>query len=157
MRLDLTSGKVVEACIPASKSATARQYAGPNFVLIDNRQIIELESKRIVWNLIGGVHAVGNPDGLHWAAPRSIAQSGILTSLQLPAPELPRLIAAEAKPNSRALLRSGITVSLQVEGTPPRDGDGFRAKVISSLNAQLGRIGATSGTGGPVDVDCQLC
>ena len=147
-RVDLTNGKVVEEFASPIAAATALQYASPKFVLVDNRQVFELEKKRVVWNFLGGIHGSGGPDGLHWEVPRVIGQMGSLRALELPSSELLTSLIAEGSTKTKTLLREGTTVAIQVEGAPPRDPEGFRRQVIAGLSDQLAKLGAKAGAGG---------
>lgn len=148
VRLDMTTGKPIEEFVSPIPNAKSIQYGGPKFLVVDGRQVFEIAAKRIVWNFSGGIHARNNPDGLHWAIPRIIGQQTSLRSYEVPSADLNAALAAEASPKTKVLIKEGATVAIEIQGTPPRDNEGFRRTLTAGLAAQLEKLGAKAGNGG---------
>ena len=65
-----------------------------------------------------------------------------LAAAELPDTRLTRAEAAAADPKTKAMLRAGARVAIQVVGGPPRDAETFRRRVVEGLTARLRAVGA---------------
>ncbi|HEX8202570.1 MAG TPA: WD40 repeat domain-containing protein, partial [Isosphaeraceae bacterium] len=151
VRWDLKTGQVLSESTSPAPKATSLRYGTAGHVLLDGKMLYDLEHKRPVWSYEGGVHATGGPAGRHWYASGAISGPATLTAIAVPEEAIARAEATAADPQTRALLRDGATVGLQVaDGGPPRDAEGFRRAVVEGLTARLGAIGAQVAATAPV-------
>ncbi len=150
VRWDLKTGKIADDSPSPTKTTAALQYAGEGHLLLDNKVLFDLTHKRPVWYFQGGLHATGSPDGGHWYAGGDIGKPAALKRLELPGQDLVRSEATAADPATKAMLRAGSTVSIQVVGSPPRDAEKFRNDAISGLTSRLAAVGVKVADNQPV-------
>ncbi len=108
--------------------------------------MVNLGSKRVVWEYVGGQPGARGPDGRHWLVVRGIAgqESGRLASIDSPDPSLEKAEALMADPNASAMLRPGYKVSVQLNlNGPPKDPQGFRQGLTEAIAAKLKQNGLT--------------
>jgi hypothetical protein len=147
VRWDLKTGKISSQFAIASPVAGGSlEWAGNGHVLIDNRLLVDLGTKRVVWEYVGGQAGAAGPDGRHWLVVRGIAgqESGRLASIESPEPGLEKAEALLADPNSPSVIRPGSKVSLQLNfNGPPKDAAGFKLALAEAIGAKLKLNGLT--------------
>ncbi len=147
VRWDLKAGTVAsQFAVGVPVAGTALEWAGKDHVLLDNRLMVDLGSKRVVWEYVGGQVGALGPDGRHWLVVRGILgqESGRLASMEAPDPSLEKAEALMADPKSRAILRPGFKVSLQLNlNGPPKDPQGYRQALTEAISAKLKQNGLT--------------
>ena len=153
VRWDLKTGKIASQFAPPSPSpGTSIEWAGNGHVLVDNRLLIDLGSKRAVWEYAGTHVGAAGPDGRHWLIVRGIAgqESGRLASIESPEPGLEKAEALLADPKAPAVLRPGYKVSLQLNlNGPPRDAPAYRQALADAIGARLKQNGLIVVEDGP--------
>ena len=147
VRWDLKAGKIASRfALTSPVAGTSLEWAGNGHVLLDNRLVIDLASKRAVWEYAGGQVGGAGPDGRHWLVARGIPgqESGRLASIDSPDPSVEKAEALLADPRSPALLRPGFRVSLQLNiNGPPKDAPAFRQALADAIGARLKQDGLT--------------
>jgi WD40 repeat protein len=150
VRWDLKTGQVVEEVPSPAPKAGSLRYGTARHVLIDGKVLYDLGRKRTVWSYEGGVHATGGPAGRHWYASGAISGPATLVAIAIPEEKIARAEATADDPKTPAMLREGTTVSLQVDGSPPRDPETFRRTLLEGLTARLRAVGAEVAEDRPV-------
>jgi WD40 repeat protein len=147
VRWDLKTGKVAsQFALTPPVPVTSLEWAGNGHVLLDNRLMVDLDSKRIVWEYVGGQVGGVGPDGRHWLVVRGIPgqESGRLASIDSPDPSVEKAEALLADARSPAILRPGFRVSLQLNlGGPPKDAPAYRQALADAIGAKLKQNGLT--------------
>jgi WD40 repeat protein len=151
VRWDLKTGQIVGEVASPSPKAAMLQYGGARHVLLDGKVLFNLESGRTVWHYDGSVHAIGGSGPLHqYVASEQIIGPGTLRTLDLPDKKVTLAETAFADPKTKALLREGLKVSIQVVGEPAREPEKFRRELVEGLTDQLKQVGVEATDGQPV-------
>lgn len=150
---DLKTGKGAEvkptSPVPA---AGPMDWAGENHVLIENRILLDLRSRRVVGEYAGAPIGSVGPDGRHWFVARGPAgqESATLAAIDLPDAGLEKAEALMADPKSPAVIRPGMKVSLQLNiAGPPKDAPAYRQALAETLRARLKANGLVVVDDGP--------
>jgi len=149
VRFDLTKGEVVESVPIPYAAAGTLEYAATGHLLIDKQALFDLSKQKVVWIYDGGSHATGSPNGAHWFATGRPFDKASLTFKLFPDAGVARSVAAAFDVKTKSMLGAGTTVSIQIDGQPPRDPDTFRNEILHALSQQLEAIGATVADDGP--------
>ena len=147
VRWDLKTGKVASQFATTPPVAgTSMEWAGNGHVLLDNRLMVDLGSRRVVWEYVGATVGGAGPDGRHWLVVRGIPgqESGRLASIDSPDPTVEKAEALLADANAPAILRPGFRVSLQINMSgPPKDAPAYRQALADAIGARLKQNGLT--------------
>ncbi len=144
---DLATGQVAAEYrpgVPLPGSALA--WEGDDHILIDNRSLVDLRSKRQVWEYAGASAGAVGPDGRHWFAARGVAgkEGATLLPLDLPDAAAERAETLMADPKAPSVIRPGARVGVRLDiGGPPRDPAGYRQGLLDALAAKLKANGLT--------------
>lgn len=150
VRWDLQTGQVVDEIPCPEAKVGSLQYGEGRHVLLDGKTLFDLARKRTVWHYEGGVHAPRETGAVHHYASGPISGPATLNAVEVPEKKVTRAEAAAVDPKTKAMLREGATVSLQVVGSPPRDAETFRRELLEGLTARLQAVGATVAADKPV-------
>jgi WD40 repeat protein len=150
---DLKTGRGAEAR-PTSPVPLAGplEWSGENHVLLENRVLVDLRSRRVAWEYLGAPVGSVGPDGRHWFVTRGAAgpESGTLASIGLTDAGLEKAEALLADPRAPAVIRPGSKVSLQLNiAGPPKDAPGYRQALVQALTARLKANGLVVVDDGP--------
>src|SRR5262249_31707493 len=148
VRWDLTSGKVVDDA-PfrfAPPNGMKLQYARPKHLLVEDRDLYDLERKATVWSyrfepMFEGRFAIERPDGRCWyvASVGQNQENGALVAANLPEPSVEKYVKDIADgPN--ALLRPGTQVAVQVNYSSA-DSNDAKNKTLELLRQSFGKRG----------------
>ncbi len=144
---DLATGEVASEYRPVvGLPGGTLAWEGADHLLIDNRSLLDLRSKRQVWEYAGASAGAVGPDGRHWFAARGLPgkEGGTLLTLALPDPEAERAEALMADPKAPSVIRPGAKVSIRLDmGGPPRDAAGYRQGLLDALAGKLKANGLT--------------
>ena len=141
---DLSTGKIVND-FPIPLPAQQLQWCGDDYVLLDNRSLIDVPHKMLVWNYTlppgKGVHLDDNPDGRHWYLSASGGQN---SSVTVTAADLPHAAAVKQLESSKLdpgyLLQPGSKVSVRFNITSNPPGvQNFQQDVWKNLQTQLAK------------------
>ncbi len=140
-RWDLKTGKIASEFRPAvALPGSGIEWAGASHVLIDNRSLVDLASKRAVWEYVGAPVGARGPDGRHWFVGRGAPgqESGALVALDAPDPGCEKAEALLADAKGPAVIRPGSRVGIRLDfDGPPRDPQGYRRSLTEALAAKL--------------------
>jgi hypothetical protein len=151
VRVDVKSGKVVAEFL-SPVLAGQLEYCGPNYLMADGKNLIDLAYQRAFWAYQSGPSSSDSPDGRHWfVCARSPNDPAYLAAVMLPEKGMEKIAAMAADPNSPAVVRPGMKVSLQLEfNGPPRKPDEFRKAVYDLVASKLKAAGLAVAPGQPV-------
>lgn len=146
-RWDLKAGKLLgQFAVGSPLAGNSLVWAGEEHLLLDGRLLVDLGSKRVVWEYSGGSAGGRGPDGRRWLVVRGGAgdESGRLASLDAPDPSVERAEALLADAKAPAVIRPGSRVSLQLNlNGPPKDPQGYRQALADAIGAKLKQAGLT--------------
>ena len=141
-RWDLKTGQVVGEVASPEPKVGLLQYGDGRHVLLNGKILFAFDSKRIIWRYDGGVHATGGTGGLHrYVAADQILGPGVLKTRDLPDKGIVQAEKALADEKTKALVRPGAKIGIQVIGEPPRDVESFRNELYQGVSAQLRESG----------------
>jgi hypothetical protein len=146
LRWALKSGKMEED-IETYFTVTATTpvaYAGLNHVLINHRDLIDLNRHDLVWNyqipLVNARFATTRPDGRTWLISQPAgavfnATESVIVAADLPEPELAAYIK-QATDGAESLLKPGMSIAISMELQGEQAGT-VKAKILESLKKTL--------------------
>jgi hypothetical protein len=154
VRWDLATGKVLDE-FPLRSSPSGRSqlaYAGPDYLLVDDRDLVDLRLRETVWTYQPGAAgetrwAAQRPDDRAWYATAGADRQASLAAAALPEEEVVKAVRAVAEsPNT--LLKPGASVAVRLQaaepsakGAPDKTVEGLR----KSLEARGWRVADTAG------------
>ena len=120
------------------------EWSGKDFLLV-GQALFDAKLQAPIWNysLAGtGRHGTGSPDGRHWfAVGRAPNEPAVLAAQTLPDAAARRLLEQIADGSVQKVLAPGSKVAIRLEGaTPALDGEGWRKRVLDTLNTRLGNM-----------------
>ncbi len=137
VRWSLADGALIDQFDSPVSGQQRIQVCGADHALLDGRALIDLDRRKPVWNYFGVEPAEGTPDGRFWFVALT-NNNATLNAIPLPTPEVAETIALAEAPGTAALLKPGMTISLQLDiPGPPKDSKVFLQSIADRFADRL--------------------
>ncbi|GAB4159277.1 MAG: hypothetical protein Tsb009_36550 [Planctomycetaceae bacterium] len=143
--VDLKTGKMGPT-FPVPASLKKLEWQGDNHILADNRKLIDLKNRSVVWNyfLTRGVHSLNSLDGRHWYVSQDDGCS--LNAVHLP-DQSTQAYLANKDIAAKTVLDSGMKVSLSFHLQNISDHPNLAAELRKIWTERLRQKGITVAPG----------